>query len=96
MLTTILNILPLPISCYGIIPMDVHKNFFFSIPMCFSLIITGNLAIFHVFKHIIHFPSIISFIGQNTIVFYVFTMIHSDLSILYYLSWDLLLQRHGF
>ena len=36
MLTTILNILPLPISCYGIIPMDVHKNFFFSIPMCFS------------------------------------------------------------
>ena len=26
MLTTILNILPLPISCYGIIPMDVHKK----------------------------------------------------------------------
>ena len=40
--------------------------------MCFLLIITGNLAIVHVFKHIIHFPSIISFIGQNAIVFYIF------------------------
>ena len=89
MLTTILNILPLPISCYGIIPMDVHKNFFFSIPMCFSLIITGNLAIFHVFKHIIHFPSIISFIGQNTIVFYVF---HYDTL----RPFDIILSKLGF
>ena len=89
MLTTILNILPLPSSCYGIIPMDVHKNFFFCIPMCFSLIITGNLAIFHVFKHIIHFPSIISFIGQNTIVFYVF---HYDTL----RPFDIILSKLGF
>ena len=57
--------------------------------MCFLLIITGNLAIVHVFKHIIHFPSIISFIGQNAIVFYIF---HYDTL----RPFDIILSKLGF
>lgn len=67
-----INLLPPPIACYGVIPMDVHRNYFYFAPMCTILIILGTFSIFGVSQFCSRFNKLLLFIGQNTIVFYVF------------------------
>lgn len=61
-----------PHSC-----LDVHMNYYYSYPYCFAMIILGCLTIFalakrlHDFNHI-DVPRVICFLGQNTIVYYLF------------------------
>lgn len=64
------NVAPLPYNKE--IFMDIHRNYYVSVPVCFILIIMGNVSIFYLFERMHVMPNIINFIGQNTIVFYVF------------------------
>lgn len=52
--------------------MDVHKNYFYNTTVVTILILMGNYVLFTFAKSIIRYPKLLTFIGQNTIIFYVF------------------------
>lgn len=66
------NILPPPIGCDSNYIMDIHHNFFYSIPICFIMILCSNFSIWSILMRMDNMPGILTFIGKNTIVFYVF------------------------
>lgn len=50
--------------------LDVHHNYYYNFPICLSLIIIGVLLLFTVFSKLNVGSRLLSFIGQNTLVFY--------------------------
>jgi len=52
---------------------DVHLNYYWDIGGSFIIILLGNVFLFHTANKFDHnIPSVLKFIGRNTIVFYVF------------------------
>ena len=52
---------------------DIHLNYYWNIGISFIIILLGNVFLFHTANKYDHsIPSLLKFIGQNTIVFYVF------------------------
>lgn len=52
--------------------MDIHKNYFYNVIVAVFLIIIGNYVVFSFAQRIKRIPKLLVFIGQNTIVFYIF------------------------
>lgn len=63
---------PPPIGIVNEIAMDVHRNYFYNIGVIACLVLLGNFSIFRIAKYIDKFPKFLTFIGQNTIIFYIF------------------------
>lgn len=51
--------------------MDVHLNRYYNIVLCSALIAIGCVTVFMLFKRVTKFPKFLSFIGQNTLVYYI-------------------------
>lgn len=63
---------PPPIGTSYEISMDVHRNYYFNFFIIALLILFGNIALFYLANRINRFPKLLTFIGRNTIVFYIF------------------------
>lgn len=50
--------------------MDVHVCRYYNLPICLAMIVTGLLAVFLAFRRFYTREGILSFIGKNTLVFY--------------------------
>ena len=50
--------------------MDVHLSRYYNIPICLSMILIGIILIFALFRRYYKRDGILSFIGKNTLVFY--------------------------
>ncbi len=50
---------------------DVHKNRYYCLPLNIAMILLGNVGLFELYSKYNFRSSILSFIGQNTILFYV-------------------------
>ena len=53
--------------------LDVHLNYYYNLPFCILLILLGNFSLFGIFKIIGHFPRWILYIGQNTMILYLWS-----------------------
>lgn len=51
--------------------MDVHNNIYYSYSICGAMIFTGLTVLFTVFCRINNFPKWVTFVGQNTLAFYI-------------------------
>lgn len=58
--------------CYKGYCMDVHKNNYYNIPLCTTMIISGCLLCFVIAPRLKKYPKMLTFIGRNTLVFYIF------------------------
>lgn len=50
--------------------MDVHVSRYYNLPICMGMIITGLTAVFILFRKYYKKDGVLSFVGQNTLVFY--------------------------
>lgn len=50
---------------------DVHKGYYYNYGICFILIVIGCVAIMNIAKKIDHYPSLITIIGQHTLLIYI-------------------------
>ena len=58
------------VMCYPGETMDVHNNTYYNVALLLFMVITGNSALFLLFSKLSFRNKILSFIGQNTLVFY--------------------------
>lgn len=65
--------------------MDVHTNDYSNVLICFCQICIGVLVLFILIRRFSNFSRPLIFIGQNTIVFYIF---HYDALLPYKIFWD--------
>lgn len=50
--------------------LDIHMNEYYSLPICYAMIVLGCFALFTIASKGGEYPPIICFIGKNTLVFY--------------------------
>ncbi len=68
----LVSIMPHPLGTVNQISMDVHKNYYYNVLIVFAMIALGVLSVFIIAKNIKKYPKLLTFIGRNTIVFYIF------------------------
>jgi surface polysaccharide O-acyltransferase-like enzyme len=68
----LVSTMPNPIGTANQISMDVHKNYYYNLFTVFTMIFFGILSVFILVKNRDEFPRWLTFVGRNTIVFYIF------------------------
>ena len=66
--------LGLGILSYFVFPnrsLDVHMNEYYNLPLCITMIVLGNLLLFSVFNKANIKNRVLEFLGQNTLLYYV-------------------------